>query len=516
MFIRLFHKITFFLIFCFSLISYCQEVEEVLFKVLDSNSKESISYVTVQFQNSKNGIIGNIDGDFRIPFQYKKEKDILIISCIGYETKNVVLEVSIDKDINVIYLKPKVELLDQVVIKGKKSKDKFSIQTIVKNAIAKIPENYPNVPFSTIIYYRDYHTVDNKYYNVNEAIVKSFDAGFSTDAIMDKYNKAALFKYQENYNFKRDSSLLRAYDGSSKFIKNTLLSGQGGNELGILKIHDPIRNYEQLSFSFVYVFKRKFIDNHEFTNIKTVFYNNEKLYKISFKALDKISGSGHNASGTIYISRNNFKIYRLEYEVFEKENESPLYNITVEYKPKGDKMFLNYITFNNRFISIDDSFFDVISVDYKAGEKSFYISFNTPILKSSVGKRDFRFKYKNQKLFIKKIKIVDSTTVKLELEKWNVPKDLEAGSDYLEYALNNIDYRIKNIYDINNRLIFKAPRIKGNQYRELFVQEVKFIDNKSSRLLYINNNKPLREAPINESNDINKYWLNSPLKTTKN
>ena len=100
---------------------------------------------------------------------------------------------------------------------------------------------------------------------------------------MDSYNESAILSYKENTEFPRDSSLLVAYDGSSKYIENTTLSGQGGNELGILNIHNPIRNFEHLSFSFVYVFKRKFLENHEFETLRKVYLNDDVIYEISFK-----------------------------------------------------------------------------------------------------------------------------------------------------------------------------------------------------------------------------------------
>ncbi|MCC1484542.1 carboxypeptidase-like regulatory domain-containing protein [Winogradskyella immobilis] len=510
----------YFFFLCFSVFSFSQDAKELLCKVIDSGDKLPIAYATIQFQKSSSGVISNVDGDFRIPYSYKTNKDSIIISCIGYQTKTIPLITLEDQTINIIALNQKVELLEQITIKGKKKEALGNLNpySIVKTAIEKIPENYPNNPFSTISYYRDYQIVKNRYYNVNEAIIESFDKGFSTDVIMDSYNQAAIFKYRENEEFLRDSSLVRAYDGNLKYIENTELSGQGGNELGILNIHDPIRNYEQLSFSFVYVFKKVFIENHEFTNIKKVFLDDKVLYEIPFKAKDQFTGIAHKAIGKIYIAKDNYAIHKLEYKVLDVANkeflndEELLFEVTLEYKPKGDKMFLNYITFNNRFVVSDNFFFDVVKTEYQAEEKAFYVSFNSPVLESSVSKKDFRFKYSKKKMVIKNFELVDAKTIKVNIADWSIPKELLVD----EPNMNNIETQIKNIYDISNRKIFKSPKIAGYQFRELFVQEVINPKIKPTDIEFTSKAKPLSKAKINKSNDKEDYWLNSPLKTVNN
>lgn len=513
-------------IILYSIYSFGQTSNELFFKVLESKTKSPISFATVQFKDANNGVITNYEGDFRIPLSYKKAKMTLLISCIGYETQAVNLEFSTTSKINIIYLNPKTEELDLVYIKGKKAKQ-LSGYEIIKKAITSIPQNYPNTPYSMISYYRDYHTVGEEYYNVNEAIIESFDAGFSTDIIMDSYNQAALFKYNENKSFKIDSSLIKPYDGKSKYIDNVLLSGQGGNELGVLKIHDPIRNYAEVGFSFVDVFKTNFLENHELINTKTVYLNNEKLYRISFKTSNDYTGINHSASGYIYIAKKNFAIYKFEYKVFGREQKTPaykviqiedktcLYEVTVEYKPKNDKMYLSYITYNNRFVTFDDSFFNVDAINYEADKGSFFVTFNSPILESSVSRKKFKFRYQDQKLLFRRVKIVDSVTVKLELEKVTIPDNLKLGSIYLKDAVQKTEYDIKNIYDINKRKLYKAPKIIGYHYRELFTQEV-FDDKKPSKNMnFIDKKRPIKLAPINTSNiDVDKYWINSPLKQT--
>ncbi len=100
-------------------------------------------------------------------------------------------------------------------------------------AIKKIPDNYPIEPFGHISYYRDYQkVVDAKelsnnhplktadYVNLNEGILKVFDAGFGTNKFFDSDNQAALFQYARNEDFLIDSLLAVPYDNYNvKYLK---------------------------------------------------------------------------------------------------------------------------------------------------------------------------------------------------------------------------------------------------------------------------------------------------------
>lgn len=490
---------------------HAQSQLEVLCRVIDKATKIPVSYATIQIVNTSQGTVANIDGDFRIPQNYWEDNATIIISSIGFESKTIALNSLTKTGINVIEIISKTEELDQVVIQASKNNSSTNLEpyTIVKTAIQKIPENYPSTQFSTMAYYRDYQVVNNTYFNLNEAILESFDYGFHTDVIMGKQNQNALYSYRENKEFPRDSVLLLPYDGDRKFINNTDMSSQGGNELGILNIHNPIRNYEQLSFSFVYVFKKKFLENHELTNIKKVYLNDELLYEISFKALQKLTKTSHKAVGKIYIAKSDFAIHKLTYAVYEIKAPKPLFEVSIEYKKINDLMYLNYITFNNQFIVNDSYRFDIIKVDYSLEERAFFVIFNSDIDVNTLDRKDFKFRFNNKKLLTKKVELIDSKSVKVDIEDWSLP-DVDEETNMSEFT-----YKIKNIYDTSNRKLFKTSKIRGYQFREYFVQEVFENKQSSQNLTFINKYSPLSEAEINSLEITKSYWLNTPLKSTR-
>ncbi|WP_299335836.1 carboxypeptidase-like regulatory domain-containing protein [uncultured Psychroserpens sp.] len=479
---------------------------------METGTTYPVPYATVQIKNSSKGVVANVDGDFRIPYRYKAAKDTIIVSCLGYETKKIALSSLNDLQTNIINLNTKIEGLDQILIKGKrKPSSDINAYTLVKKAIANIPNNYPSNKYASIGYYRDYQIIRDEYYNLNEAIIESFDAGFQTDIMMDDYNESAILSYKENNDFPRDKKLLAEYDGQSKYIQNTILSGQGGNELGILNIHNPIRNFEHLSFSFVYVFKKKFLENHEFEVLRKVYLNDDVIYEIGFKAKKFLIGSSHLAKGKIYIAKQNFAIHKLEYSVFEVNNSDPLFEVEIEYQPKGEMMYLNYITFNNRFVVSDDFTFDIENVEFVVPERAFHVKFNNKLKVSTVDRRDFKFKYQKKKLQVESFEIIDKQTVRVTIADWSLPKSvLEKGLE-----MKDFEYRIKNIYDVTNRKLLKNPNIQGYQFREFFTQDIFENKAKPNDLSFIKKYKPLSEAEVNDTGADEDYWMNTPLKTNK-
>ena len=102
------------------LFSYCAEAQLIESKILDIETKEPILGATVYFNGTTKGTITNKEGVFKI----QKTTDInsnLIINCLGYYKETVDLTVISDNSY-IIYLKPKVETLDALVI----TKDEWS------------------------------------------------------------------------------------------------------------------------------------------------------------------------------------------------------------------------------------------------------------------------------------------------------------------------------------------------------------------------------------------------------
>ena len=84
------HIISVFII-VLTIAGYAQNVEEIFCKVMETGTIYPVPYATIQIKNSSKGVIANVDGDFRIPYRYKVAKDTIVVSCLGYETKEIAL-----------------------------------------------------------------------------------------------------------------------------------------------------------------------------------------------------------------------------------------------------------------------------------------------------------------------------------------------------------------------------------------------------------------------------------------
>lgn len=521
----------------FSLVASAQKANELLCKVLDIETKQSVSFATIKFEGEQNGVIADEDGEFRLPLNYNSTNKTIIISSIGFETLNTSVGAFKSDTINIIYLKPRVEALSAVLVTGNVNTNTnskgLSAKSIIKNAIGRIPTNYPNTPHSYISYYRDYQLINNNYYNLTEAILESFDAGFNTSKYANKNNATALYSYNLNQQFYQDTLLLNSVYGKSKSLSGdntTKLGTEIQNELEILNIHNPIRNYNKNSFSFIYVFRDDFINNHLFKISSIKYVEDTPLYEIQFVTREAPTVR-YMGSGKIYISKSNFAIHKIEYRVFINRNyqstrsqDNPfanlnnkpkniLFEVTVEYKAKGNKMFLNYMTFNNLFVIKEPNPFRVEDFDFNPNDKCFYIAFNKPIDEASIKRRsNFKLRYKNKKLIVKEILLIDNKTVKIEVVDWS------AGTATNPSAVKSEDfsYRLKKIKDTFGTLINKESKLAGYQFREFFTQEVFENKNPQEGLIYVNKALSLSATKTNPPNfNIDKYWVNSPLKQTK-
>ncbi len=527
---------------CIFSVSNAQNSKEVLCKVLDAETNFPVSYATIQFKGEQKGIIADADGGFRLPIEYKISNRFVIISSIGFETLTVGLGTFDINVLNTIYLKPKVEALNEVLIIAQKKKTpklstpkgNITPEGIIKEAIKRIPINYPKTPHSYMAYYRDYQLVNNNYYNLNEFILETFDAGFQTSKYWFDKNVTAMYSYNRNENYYQDSLLQKSVYGDSKIInkdKSAKFTTALSNELEILNIHNPIRNYNKVSFSYVDRFKDDFIKNHIFKFEKIKYINDTPLYEISFVSEDPEKAK-FMAKGKIYIAKTDYSIYKIAYRIIEneqfneiesqtnnrtdfqpKERLRILYEVNVEYKQVNNKMYLNYMAFNNRFIIKEPNPFKVIELEFNLNDEAFYFTFNKPVDESSLNKKNrFRIKYRNKKLTVKSIELIEDKIVKVKVVDWS------AGEKTSKSKVESVDfsYKIKNIKDASGVTLNKENKLRGFQFREFFTQEVFESKEPLPNLIYADKNMPLPSTSTNSPNfDINTYWVNSPLKKTK-
>ncbi len=516
---------TLFVFLCTCLNSLAQKSTSAVFQLLDHQTDQPVVFATVILKQSKVGVISDEKGNFRIPYRFLSNDESLQISCIGYITKEFKAAELLLNETYVLRLNQKLEALEEVVLEATKKKEKqFSARKIVRLALKQIPDNYPTHPFGYIAYYRDYQKVVDAqemnashplksadYVNLNEGILKVFDAGFGTNKFFASNNQTALFQHEMNEDFLIDSLLAVPYDNFNvKYLKGVTVSPLGGNELYLLNIGNCIRNFDQKSFSFVDVMNEDFVKQHSFWIDKMVFLDDKPIYKIDF--LSSIMGMDpyFKGSGSIYISKDDFGIHRLHYTTRDVRKKTVLYEVKIEYKKYSDTYFLNYLTFNNYFDIKHGDVFKVEHMLYHHESNSFQVFFNRDIDPETIDNtgRTIAFYYKEKRLDIKEISFHSPKVVIIKLFPFSGTMNRQTIEDDLLYT-------IQKVRDVNGKLINEGPILTLKQFRELFVQEVISTLELDDSFHFVKKNEILSASMTNENKEFKKYWINTPLKESK-
>jgi hypothetical protein len=499
---------------------YCQQLDYIRGKVIDSKTSEPVSFAAVHLKNSQFGIYSNAEGDFRILNNPGFQTDSLIVTCIGYYRLTVAFSVLKTSKMNNLKLVRNIRGLSEVKVTARKRR--FDPEIIIARALRNIKKNNPVIPFSYVSYYRDYQKDSINYFNLNEAIIQTLDTGFAYQSVLNKYR---LLDFKKNMDFLRmnitpyyDLPETDHSDVSFKRIPHAKVGDQYGNEFFILLVHDAIRNFDKRSFSFVDTLTQDFIRNHRFSTPIGIYDGSTLLYKIDFTAKRQITGDTILMKGAIFIQPDDYSIHKLEYSASylnSEKKKKEIFNIEIEYGHEpavNSKMCLKYISFNNSFIipdASDRNLFKVVKSEWEQAGGPYtgrhpnmtILSFLNRKIDPVSGSRIENYDMTIGKRKAKIIKIQvggDTLYVTVRDDKFK-PKELN--SCHLIY---------KNLKDINGNILNKRRDLEFRQFRELFVQEY-------NKPLEFQNNcfiqyVPLEQNCISHSNDSGRFWMNTPLK----
>lgn len=478
-------------------------------KIIAAHSNDPIPFATIKLKSLAKGVVSNADGSFQLPFRYRMLDDTLVISCIGYNTRMVAMNTLQSNALNSIRLTEAVRQLSEVEVRSRRQ-GRLTGYKIVQAAIRNLDRNLPNGPFCYEAYYRDYQLVDRNYTNLNEAFVQVLDSGFQTNDQVK--TKIRLFEYRRNPDFKRDSSIEIAYDNRErKFVPNAELKPFGGNELTILRVHDPIRNNNSLSFSFVYNLRLDFLKNHSFSLGDEVFLDNVPLYCVNFVTKQTVTGDQHYARGKIYIEHRNFGIHKIEYAGYQKSGNKLLFDIQVEYSKLRETMYLNYISFNNFFKVRDPADFKITDMWIDSLARSLTIQVNHfPDPKSAMNKRNYQLSVDGVRLEIEKIEIGDRSK---EIVLWLKKNRVFSRWEHPANILARMDVSCKGVKDPAGKELDRVTFISVNQFREMFVQHTDPDGCQVADQLFMRKNRPLfQNVSASPTGVVPAYWMNTPLK----
>ncbi len=123
-------------------------------------------YATIAYKGYPYGTTSNSDGEFELQLPEWLKDTPIIISYMGYESKEY-RSGSISGKLTV-HLKKKIITLEEVQVKP------LSPTDYIRLALRKIPKNYSNIPFNTKAYYKEKFTENGDFVSLHEAVFKSY------------------------------------------------------------------------------------------------------------------------------------------------------------------------------------------------------------------------------------------------------------------------------------------------------------------------------------------------------
>ena len=499
-------------------LTYCQQLDYIRGKVIDSKTSQPVSYATIRLKNSEVGIHTNAEGDFRILNEPGFQSDSLVVTCIGFQTLSVAYRVLKISEMNYLKLVPNIYGLKEVRVIARKNK--LNPEIIISRALRNIKKNNPYMPFSYVSYYRDYLKDSSTYLNLNEAIIQTLDNGFGYASDSNKYR---LLEFKKNNDFRRirispfyDLPGSVHSDISFKQMPMAFVGDHLGNEFFVLLTHDAIRNFDRKTFFFIDTLSQRLLRNHIFSSPEGTYDGKTLLYRIRFEAKRKLTEDTYRANGVIFIQTDDYSIHRLEYSAsyLDKEKKKKnIFNIEIEYGHEPaltSKMCLKYISFNNAFIipdSTDTDYFKIVSgrwikTDPYKDDLSTLTSavvFNNKVDSlSAQDRRHYDITIRGEKAKINKIE-VDGQNLYLTIKnnKYNV-------------VFDSCRINITNLKDINGNILNRQRDREIRQYRELFVQEYnKPIEFQNDCFIQ---SMPLEQNCKSISDNSGRFWMNTPLK----
>lgn len=149
------HFLTLILVLKFGLLPG-QDFITISGKVINSKRLEPLPYVNLVVKGKSFATVSNEAGEFVFHIPRSSGEDTLVITFIGYETKELGIQ-SIDKSKSQeISLSPKEVLLKGVIVSNKH----LSAADIIKEVLKRIPSNYPDQSHVLKGFFRDWRTVD--------------------------------------------------------------------------------------------------------------------------------------------------------------------------------------------------------------------------------------------------------------------------------------------------------------------------------------------------------------------
>ncbi|MFD1315514.1 carboxypeptidase-like regulatory domain-containing protein [Namhaeicola litoreus] len=287
-------------IFAFQMNVYAQTDDFIEFTgtIVSGKTGKTLEYASISLVGSNISTVSNSEGEFSIKVPLDLRTNNLLIAYLGYNNKEVSLE-SLGSGKTRIELTESIEQLREVNVTTRDP------EKIVREAVARIKNNYTDDPLIMTAFYRESISKGKKYASLSEAVVEIYKQPYTSN--VEDY--ARLFKSRKSTDYKKLDTLVLKLQGGPY---NTMRFDIAKNKSLILD-EESLKNY---SFSYA-----------NLTNL-----NNRPTHIISFRQLPSIEEPMFY--GKLYIDVQSYAITKVDISL-NLENEALASRFFVKKKPSN-------------------------------------------------------------------------------------------------------------------------------------------------------------------------------------
>ena len=290
--------------------------------ILDSKTKNELTFASITVSGSNISTISNSEGDFLIKIPIDRQDASLIISFLGYKDKVISIK-DLKQEKNLLYLEPVNIILKDVVVNVMDANKLFS------NVLNNRSINYGDSSIQMIGFYRESIKKRRTYVSVLESIVDIEKMPFSS-GVEDQVN---ILKGRKNVDYTKLDTI------------NFKLEGGLFTALFIDIIKDPSNIFSENVFDFY---------NFRFEDITQI--NDKQVLIISFKQKSSLEDPDPLYAGKLFIDANSLAIISATFQL-NVENRIKAGLIFTRKKPKGLVLYPTEVSYqvdyrqqNNKWI----------------------------------------------------------------------------------------------------------------------------------------------------------------------
>jgi hypothetical protein len=294
--------------------------------ILNSSTGEAIPYATISLATNGINTMSNEEGQFIFKIPEDDKRDSVYFTHIGYKTAARAITTS-DTGFITIKLEQAFNQLPEVIVKPIDALD------LVKQAIAKIPVNYPATPYVTKGFYRLTGTADNKIIDISEAVFEIYSEDYG----------------RGSKQFKLIKSRVDEDKAATTISENNSLSfWQSPNAI----LHEDIVS----DVSDANLLSDRRIKLYDFTLNGIVDYKGRKAYKIGFDQKDDVKQS--DRKGALFLDSGNLAFLEFDFSLSPKglkywklkpEEKEKLDQLGVDENILGNKVIVTYSEYGGKY-----------------------------------------------------------------------------------------------------------------------------------------------------------------------